>query len=205
MRMRKTGWRALGIAGLSLLMCAPARAQTAGPAERAGEPRTQPPLEANPGPAAPSAPRAAGGEVELERSVVRLQWDVAQLRAEVSELRAQLAEARGVGGAGGQAGTGGSGTAAPDDEVRGTSEATALYSGTVQEVGPQAIVIGDETGSLLTLDVDRNTRVLRDGRRIALGQLQEGTRVRASVDLLSDGRNEAVEILVQPLGEGGAR
>jgi hypothetical protein len=132
--------------------------------------------------------------------VARLQRDVAGLRAEVAELRAQLAEARAVGGAGagGQAGTGGAGTAALEDEVRGTAEATALYSGTVQEVGPQAIVIGDETGTLLTLDVDRNTRVLRDGRRIPLGQLQEGTRVSASVDLLSDGRNEALEIIVQP-------
>jgi hypothetical protein len=212
MRMRKTGWTALGLLGLSLLMCGSAEAQTADTGGnpnanlRSGEPPSQPALEdsrpANP--AAASNAQAGGGEADLRRTVSRLQWEVAQLRADVAELRARLGEQQGVGGAGtaGQAGTGGTGqagTGTAEGEVGGTSVATANYSGTVQEVGPQAIVIGDETGALLTLDVDRNTRVLRgDGRRMGVQQLQLGTRVNVAVDLLADGRNEAIEITVQP-------
>jgi hypothetical protein len=200
MRNRKDTWTALGIAGLAvLMMCGTAEAQeTSTPAannatRRAGEPPTQPPLEVNRG-TGPGA-QAAGGQAELGQTVARLRQEVAQLRAELAQMRAELA-AQGVGGSG----TGGQqgGTLQPDEEVGGTAVATAIYSGTVQEVGPQALIIADEAGTLLTLDVDRNTQVLRNGRRMELGQLQRGTRVRASVDLLSDGRNEAVEVLVQP-------
>lgn len=210
MRMRKSGWAAVGLVGLSLLMCGSAEAQTADTGatpnanRRSGEPPTQPPLEDSrpAAPAAASNARAGGGEADLRRTVTRLQWEVAQLRADVAELRARLGEQQGVGGAGtaGQAGAGGTGQAgAAGGEVGGTSVATANYSGTVQEVRPQSIVIGDETGSLLTLDVDRNTRVFRgDGRRIGVQQLQTGSRVNVAVDLLADGRNEAIEITVQP-------
>jgi hypothetical protein len=198
MRMRKSGWTAVGLVGLSLLMCGSAEAQTAetgSPSNanrRSGEPPTQPPLEDSRPAAAPKA-QASSGEADLRRTVTRLQWEVAQLRADVAELRARLGEQEGVGGAG-TAGQGG----AAGGEVGGTSVATANYSGTVQEVGPQAIVIGDASGSLLTLEVDRNTRVLRDGRRIGVGQLQTGSRVNVAVDLLADGRSEATEITVQP-------
>lgn len=207
MRMRKSGWAAVGLVGLSLLMCGSAEAQTADTGatpnanRRSGEPPTQPPLEDS-RPAATTAAsdaRAGGGEADLRRTVTRLQWEVAQLRADVAELRARLGEQQGVGGAGaaGRAGTGGTGQAG--GEVGGTSMATANYSGTVQEVRPQSIVLGDETGALLTLEVDRNTRVFRgDGRRIGVRQLQTGSRVNVAVDLLADGRNEAVEITVQP-------
>lgn len=193
MRMRKEGWTTLGIVGLSLLLCAPARAQT-DEVQRAGEPPTQPPLEDS---RAAASPAPAGGEVELWRTVTRLQRELAQLRVEVAELRAELAEQRGVGGAG-TAGQTGAVAPPPGPETSGTAVAKAVYAGTVQEVGPQAIVIADATGTLLTLDVDSNTRVLRNGRRIPMRQLQPGTRVQASVDLLSDGRNEAVELIVQP-------
>lgn len=206
MRNRKDVWTALGIAGLAaLLLCG--RVQTQEPsnppeAQRAGEPPTQPSLESNPG-AAPSASaqsQTTGGDAALRRDVARLRQEVAQLRAELAEVRDSLAAQQGVGGAG-QAGTGGAGTAGtapPPEEVTGTAVATAIYSGTVQEVEPRALVLADEEGSLLTLEVDSNTRVLRNGRRIPLGQLQPGTRVRATVDLLTGGRNEAVEVLVQP-------
>lgn len=209
MRMRKSGWMTVGLVGLSLVLCSSAEAQTADTGtnpnanRRSGEPPTQPGLEDSrpAGPAASNA-QAANTEAELRRTVGRLQWEVAQLRADVAELRARLGEQQGVGGAGtaGQAGTGGTGQAGPaGGEVGGSSVATANYSGTVQEVGPQAIVIGDETGALLTLDVDRNTRVFRgDGRRMSVQQLQTGSRVNVAVDLLADGRNEAVEITVQP-------
>jgi hypothetical protein len=206
MRERKDTWTALGIAGLAvLMMCGTVEAQESSSlnpaannaARRAGEPPTQPPLEANRG-SAPSA-QAAGGGGDLAQSVARLRSEVAQLRAELAQVRAELA-AQGVGGSGaaGQAGTGAAGTLQPPEEVTGTSVATAIYSGTVQEVGPQALILADEAGTLLTLDIDGNTQVLRNGKRMDIGQLQRGTRVRASVDLLSDGRNEAVEILVQP-------
>lgn len=220
MRMRKSGWAVLGIVGLSLLMCGTAEAQTADTGVnpeaplRSGEPPTQPALEDNrpAAPAAASNAQGGPGEADLRRTVARLQWEVAELQADVAELRARLGEQQGVGGAGtagqagtggsGQAGTGGSGqagTGTAGAEVGGTSVATANYSGTVQEVGPQAIVIGDETGALLTLAVDRNTRVFRgDGRRIPVQQLPLGSRVNVAVDLLSDGRNEAIEITVQP-------
>jgi hypothetical protein len=189
MRMRKSVWTVLGLVGLSLLMCGSAEAQTS------GEPPPQPSLEENRSAASPTA-RVSEDEADLRRTVARLEWEVAQLRADVAELRARLGEQQGVGGSGaaGQAGTGTAG-----GEARGTSEATAHYTGTVQEVRPQAIVIGDEAGTLLTLDVGRDTKVFRgDGRRIEVQQLQTGSRVNVAVDLLADGRNEAVEITEQP-------
>lgn len=208
MRMRKTGWTVLGLVGLSLLVCGSAEAQTADAGAspdatlRSGEPPTQPSLEENRGAASPNT-QAVGTEADLKRTVTRLQWEVAQLRADVAELRARLAEQQAVGGAGeaGQAGTGGggqAGAATPGTQARGNSQATASYVGTVEAVGPQSIVI-DASGTPLTLDVNRDTRVFRaDGRRMNVQQLQTGSRVNVTVDLLTPGRTEADEITVLP-------
>ncbi|XXF77932.1 hypothetical protein P2318_33505 [Myxococcaceae bacterium GXIMD 01537] len=174
--MRKSLWAELGIVGLSLVLLCGSTAAWA--QQQAGT-------------------AAQRGEAELWRSVGRLQRDMAQLQAEVAELRAELAEQRGVGGAGtvGQAPVQAPAPAAGGSQ--GSAVVKAIFTGTLKEVGSKSIVLDDARGVPLVIAVDLDTRVYREGKRVPLSDLSEGTRVRASVDMLSGGRTEATEIVVQ--------
>jgi hypothetical protein len=169
--------------------------------------------------AAEAEARAGLGGAQA-REVADLQTEVVRLRAELAQLRAEVAELRGTGGSGTEGmgeGTGGSGGGGEDaagagtggsgggggrtDAQRGGSEAAAIYTGTVEDVRSDRIVLTDEDGTSLVFHLGDRTRVLRNGRSVPVRQLQEGTRVRASVDLLSAGRNQVTEIVV--LSSGG--
>ncbi|MFY1829465.1 hypothetical protein ACN47A_26365 [Myxococcus fulvus] len=202
MRRRAAGM-AVAVAGFSVLLCgggctANAQSSEDPKTSAAAEPRRQ---------AAPSK-----GEVsELWNSVSGLRAEVRELRQEVSRLRAQV-DAGGTGGTGAQAqGTGGSGTQPGTEDGTGTARdvppagtsvpapvgtavVKATYSGVVRSVAPPEVVIGQDSGEALTLEVGPRTRVLREGRSIGVRELDPGDRVYAVVDMV--GRHETVEISV---------
>ncbi|HEX8705163.1 MAG TPA: hypothetical protein VF815_40400 [Myxococcaceae bacterium] len=160
---------------------------------------------------------------ELRRTVLQLQADMAQMSQELAQVRAQLADlgaAVGVGGSGraGQQGatqgtaargnTGDRGTddrstvgsgSMPDRNPRdpGAAVVNAIYTGTVSAVSAGQLVLLDEEGQRFTVALGDRTRVLRDGKRITAGQLEKGTRVRATVDLLA-GNSQALEVVTLP-------
>lgn len=193
--MRKVTWAVIGIAGLSLLLCGSggALAQADRTASPPGTPGSAVGAEAEASPA------------ELRQSVLQLQSEVAQLRQELVLLRAELAEVMaslGVGGAG-QAGVAspaaGAAPAQPPASGGTSGEAVvnAIYTGQVRSVSNRWLVLEDEAGQPFAVELDAQTRILRDGRRISARQLQQGTRVRATVDLLSE-RNQATEVTTLP-------
>jgi hypothetical protein len=73
----------------------------------------------------------------------------------------------------------------------------AIFTGTVRSASGGQLVLLDEEGQPFTVELGQRTRVVRDGKRISLQQLKPGTRVRATVDLLS-GHNQATEITLLP-------
>jgi hypothetical protein len=73
----------------------------------------------------------------------------------------------------------------------------AIYTGTVRSVSAGQLVLLDETGQPFTVELGNKTRVLRNGQRISAQDLKKGTRVRATVDMLS-GRNQATEVTTLP-------
>ena len=78
--------------------------------------------------------------------------------------------------------------------------ASAVFDGTVRKVTSKHIDIVDrEDGSLYRLSLDKGTKVFRGPKltRMSARQLSEGTRVRASFDLVS-GVERARFIVVQP-------
>lgn len=203
----KVNWRVVGIAGLSLLMCGGCSAEAQSGAAGA-RPQGQAGQQALP-------PEEAAG---LWDTVRALRTEVTQLRQEVARLRAQVADTgtggsgtagqQGTGGsgtAGAAQGTGGSGTAQGASDVpptgsgvpapQGTAVVNAVYTGVVSAVSEQRVVIRREDGTPLTLGTDAQTRVFRDGQRIAVRQLEKGEQVRAVVDLVDD--DKTVEIAVQ--------
>ncbi|MCP3062619.1 hypothetical protein LXT21_27925 [Myxococcus sp. K38C18041901] len=76
----------------------------------------------------------------------------------------------------------------------GTAVVTATYSGVVRSVAPPDVVIGQDSGEALTLEVGPRTRVLREGRSIGVRDLDPGDRVYAVVDMV--GQHETMEISV---------
>ncbi len=199
----KASWKVVALAGLTVLMCAggcSAQAQSSAQGEQAGQQALAP-----------------GETADLWNTVRELRAEVTQLRREVARLRTQVADAGGgTGGSGaagvaqgtgasGDTGTGGSGATGtrrdvppPGSEVpspQGTAVVNAVYTGVVSAVSGQRVVIQREDGSPLPLAVGAQTRVLRNGQRINVDQLEKGEQVRAVVDLV--GQEQTVEIAVQ--------
>jgi hypothetical protein len=206
--MRKATWAVLGIAGLSLLLCSAgevvlAQTDTGAAAGAAG---------------AGQATGTAGADTAaLRQTVLQLQGDLAQVRQELAQVRAELADlsaSMGVGGAG-QAG------GAPQDTTPGRVDTTgplragtaqetlprgttvpgeavvdAIFTGTVRSVSDTRLVLTDE-GEQMTLTLGEQTRVFRDGQRIAARELEAGTRVRVTVDLTYR-RDLVTEIVALP-------
>jgi hypothetical protein len=171
--------------------------------------------------------RATGGtdasSAELRRTVLQLQADMARMSQELAQVRAELADlsaAVGVGGSGrageqsgAQGATARGNTAARDTGDRSTvgggsppargaqdpgeAVVNAIYTGTVRSVSAGQLVLLDEEGQSFTVALGERTRVLRDGKRISARQLEKGTRVRATVDLLS-GNSQAMEVVTLP-------
>ncbi|WP_224247585.1 hypothetical protein [Hyalangium gracile] len=170
---------------------------------------------------------AGPGVAELPLSVMQLQQEVAQVRQDVAQLREQLESMNqnmGVGGSG-QAGTSdtqapaASGTTPqdmvrtpPDEPLRaGTAQETgarstpdtgeavvnAIYTGTVRSVANGRLVLLDDAGQSFTVELGQRTRILRNGQRISAQDLKQGTRVRATVDMLA-GHNQAMEVTTLP-------
>ena len=112
------------------------------------------------------------------------QEEIARLQSEVRRLQAEADRNR-------DEGTGGSGTVGEDAAV-----ASAVFEGRVKDVSQKAIeVIDFETGEPYLLRVNDDTRATRGAQRIPLARLQEGSRVRASFDLVS-GETVATHIQV---------
>lgn len=75
----------------------------------------------------------------------------------------------------------------------GEAVVDAIYTGTVRSVSARQLVLVDEAGQPFTVELGNQTRVLRNGQRISVQDLKKGTRVRATVDMLS-GHNQATEV-----------
>jgi len=96
-----------------------------------------------------------------------------------------------------------SGTATPrsaparDPRDPGAAVVDAIYTGTVSSVSAGRLVLLDEAGQPFTVELGDKTRVLRNGQRISAQELKKGTRVRATVDMLS-GHNQATEVTTLP-------
>lgn len=78
----------------------------------------------------------------------------------------------------------------------GTAVATVFFDGEVESVWEDRIVIREEDGTLTRLWVDAATRVRDEGRPVALEDLEQGSEVRVSFDLIS-GENVARSVVVQ--------
>lgn len=79
----------------------------------------------------------------------------------------------------------------------GAAVVDAIYTGTVRSVSARQLVLLDEAGQPFTVELGDRTRVLRNGQRISAQDLKKGTRVRATVDMLSR-RNQATEVITLP-------
>jgi hypothetical protein len=88
--------------------------------------------------------------------------------------------------------TGARGTPPPSYAV-----VNAIYTGTVRSVSNGRLELLDDEGKPFTVELGDRTRVLRNGQRISAQELKQGTRVRATVDMLS-GRNQATEVTTLP-------
>ncbi len=173
--MRKVTLMVVGIAGLSLLLCGSGElvAQTDRTTGTGG-------LDAGATGTEPAAGAAGVSPAELRQSVLQLQSEVAQMRQELAQVRAELANMTA------NTGVGGSG-----------SVVNALYTGKVRSVSSTQLVLLDEGGQPFTVELSAQTRFISNGQRISAQQLKQGTRVRATVDLLS-GRNHATEVTTLP-------
>ncbi|ADO75754.1 hypothetical protein [Stigmatella aurantiaca] len=133
-------------------------------------------------PAGTSPAGAPGGAAAL--TPAQAQEEIARLQAEVRRLQAEVETAQ-------RQGTGGAGAVGED-----TAVASAIFEGRVKDVSRQAIeVIDFETGEPYLLRVNDGTRATRGAQRIPLARIQEGSRVRASFDLVS-GETVATNIQV---------
>ncbi|NVJ10173.1 hypothetical protein HUW63_33755 [Myxococcus sp. AM001] len=213
MLRKASGWAlVLGLAGLSMLLCGDVATAQGTPQEPA---RTE---QAPTGQGLTSTDAAA-----LQREVNQLRAELLQLRQEVTQLRGQVAGTGGAGippGArvvspqrdtaaprdtGAQPGTGGAGAAGVVSDVPpagsdvpsppGTAVVDAVYTGVVRSVGDTEVAIAVGDGPPLTLRVDPQTRVFRDGRNIALRKLEPGEQVRAVVNLMDEERTMEISVL----------
>ncbi|WP_426756867.1 hypothetical protein [Myxococcus sp. Y35] len=89
-------------------------------------------------------------------------------------------------------GTGGSGSADLDEVVI----ATSMVNGRVTRVKKNTITVKDREGGEYELELDRRSRGLRQGRKVPLRQLQEGTPVRAQFVLMG-GRTVARDVQIR--------
>lgn len=101
----------------------------------------------------------------------------------------------GTGGTGSTGGTGAPAAAKPSapGASPGIAVVDAIYRGKVRSVSDKEVVI-DNDGSRLPLEISTQTRIVRDGEPIRVTELQEGERVRATVNLV--GRSHTREIAV---------
>jgi hypothetical protein len=163
--------------------------------------------------------------LQLQSEVAQLRQDLARVRSELASVKANAgdtASGAGVGGSG-QAGiadqgsvaggTTGSGTVPRGNSPRagmspqtargqdtsnaGEALVDAIYTGTVRSASARQLVLLDEAGQPFTVELGERTRVLSNGQRISAQELKKGTRVRATVDMLS-GRNQATEVTTLP-------
>ncbi|WP_224369180.1 hypothetical protein [Hyalangium versicolor] len=89
-------------------------------------------------------------------------------------------------------------TGASSAPSSGEAVVTAIYTGTVRSVSSGRLILRDEDGKDFTVQLGDKTRVLRNGQRISAQELKQGTRVRATVDMLS-GHNQATEVRTLPV------
>ncbi|NMO16882.1 hypothetical protein HPC49_32290 [Pyxidicoccus fallax] len=93
-----------------------------------------------------------------------------------------------------EAATGGSGKAGSSlDEV---VIASSTVSGRVTRVGKNAITVRDREGGVYELQLDARSRGLRQGRKVSLRRIEEGTPVRARFDLVG-GRTVARDVQIR--------
>ncbi|MET0401431.1 MAG: hypothetical protein ABW123_03470 [Cystobacter sp.] len=124
--------------------------------------------------------------------------------AEAPEGATGLGYASGVGGS---ANAGASSAASSDSASPGASGdasnssgfalANVLHTGRVLSVTPSELVLEMVAGSASTLSLARDVQVLRDGQPVALGELESGTRVRTSANLVAPG-NPVTRIEILP-------
>ncbi len=94
-------------------------------------------------------------------------------------------------------GTARRGTQAAETASSGEAVVNAIYTGKVRSVSSKQLVLLDDSGQAFTVELGAQTRFLRNGQRISAQQLKQGTRVRATVDLLA-GHNQATEVTTLP-------
>lgn len=92
------------------------------------------------------------------------------------------------------AATGGSGTAG--SSLEDVVIASSSVSGRVTRVGKNAITVRDREGGVYELQLDDRSRGLRQGRKVSLRGLQEGTPVRAQFVLMG-GRTVARDVQIR--------
>ena len=82
-------------------------------------------------------------------------------------------------------GTGGAGTAGQDmlEAERPFIGDAAIVSGKVERVETGRIVLKDSKGEEITVSVHPNTLLVIDGQQRTLGELTEGTEIRATFDM----------------------
>ncbi|MFP2963166.1 hypothetical protein ACLEPN_36750 [Myxococcus sp. 1LA] len=103
-----------------------------------------------------------------------------------------LGAARAAQDATAETGQGGSGSAGLEDIVIATSS----VNGRVTRVKQNAITVKDREGGVYELELDRRSRGLRQGRKVPLRQLEEGTPVRAQFVLMG-GRTVARDVQIR--------
>ncbi|MFP2929828.1 hypothetical protein ACLESO_32475, partial [Pyxidicoccus sp. 3LG] len=90
--------------------------------------------------------------------------------------------------------------ATPDSASAGSLDevviASSSVSGRVTRVGKNAITVRDREGGVYELQLDRNSRGLRQGRKVSLRGLEEGTPVRARFVLMG-GRTVARDVQIR--------
>ncbi|TQF11434.1 hypothetical protein FJV41_34270 [Myxococcus llanfairpwllgwyngyllgogerychwyrndrobwllllantysiliogogogochensis] len=152
---------------------------------------------------------------QLTREVAMLRSDVLRLQRQVNALRGPHSDKQ-------DEGTGGSGQAAsgqatsdqstppkqsaspePARDTGANPEKTVVANvvmrGQVASTSKGRVVVRDaETGDLYNLRVGQNTQVVRNGQRISLESLPQGTAVQAAFNLIADGSTSATRIQVAP-------
>ena len=183
--LRKVSWTVLGIAGLSLLLCAgcTAEAQSGATGTPQGDAEVATPWRQASGQAPPA------GETEaLRSSVTQLRAEVSQLRQEVTRLRAQVAETgtgdtrSGTGGAGRAGDTGaqaGSTSPAQGTGGAGTAGSGTGGSGTAQGTGAQAPGVSDVPRAGSTVPAPQGTAVVN---AVYVGQVRSASARQVVID-----------------------
>jgi hypothetical protein len=83
------------------------------------------------------------------------------------------------------------------EPVEAVTIATGTVDGRVKRVRPGTLEVSDDEGNVYELRIDGRSRGLRQGRRVSLKDIAEGTPVRASFDLVGGGESLARDIHLQ--------